>query len=116
MSRPTVFIVQEPWPDRDTGERIRDFTPAERFGDLKILLPHDHGPSSNLGLDLIEAGLRDYSTSDYIVCSGHPAAIGVATAIVSRFGPVKLLIWSGRTREYNVIYFDPAVIEHATVG
>jgi hypothetical protein len=104
--RPTAFVIQEPWPDRDTGESVRDFTPAETYGRLRFLLPPDRLPTDHLVEDLLAAGLEDWDPTDYLVCSGHPAAIGIATALVATRGPVQLLIWSGRRRGYDVITFS----------
>lgn len=109
-----VFVIQEPWPNRDTGEPVRDFTPAETYGKLHMLLPCDHAPSEHLADDLLNAGLRhEYRVGDYLVCSGHPAAIGIATAIAAQRGPVNLLVWSGRRRNYNVVKFDLKAVEPA---
>lgn len=104
---PTVFVTQEPWPDRETGEPIRDFTPAERYGKLKILLPSDHPPSGRLAREMLDAGLDQYSPEDYIVLSGHPATIGVAVALAAQRCPVvRLLMWSGRKRAYDLVVVD----------
>ena len=104
---PTVFVTQEPWPSRETGEPVRDFTPAQQYGKLKILLPSDHPPSGRLPQEMLAAGMADYEPEDYIVLSGHPAAIGVAVALASQRCPVvRLLMWSGRKRAYDLVVID----------
>ena len=113
---PVVFVVQLPWPDRNTGQAVRDFTPAERYGKLKILLAHDHGVTDDLADDLLDAGLKAWHPGDFLLCSGHPVAIGVATAIAASRGfPVRLLVWSGRTRAYDVVTADPRSWEDPAV-
>lgn len=102
----TVFVTQEPWPDRETGEPVRDFTPAEKWGRLKILLPHDHNPDGLLYDDIMTAGFDAYVPGDYIVCSGHPVVIGAVCAIAAQRGPLNLLVWSGRLRNYDNVVFN----------
>lgn len=103
---PTVFVTQEPWPDRNTGQPRYDFTPAMRYGKLKILLGCEYNPNDNLAQDLLDAGLNEFQEGDSLVLAGHPAVIGVATALAAEIAPVRLLIWSGRLREYEPIIFD----------
>ena len=106
VDRPTVFVVQEPWPDRQTGESRRDFTPAERHGRLKFLLPHDYTIGKDIAAVLLNNGLAAWRPMDFLLCAGHPVAIGVATALAVARGPINLLVWSGRRRNYAIVKVD----------
>jgi hypothetical protein len=52
--------------------------------------------------------LRDFKGTDYILCMGDPAIIGLSTAVVSDVtnGKFNLLKWDRQERRYYPLTFD----------
>ena len=72
----TVYVLQE------MGRNIRS---AEKFGDLKVVLPDNKQivlSSGPLTFKLKHA-LKDFNDNDYLLLIGDPAIIAVAGAIAS---------------------------------
>lgn len=101
-----VYVVQNHLRyDPDQGELVPryDVSPAERFGTIRFILT----PRANMNrpeelvakMDLILAGFND---EDYLLPIGNPALIGWAIAIAAAHngGKVRLLVWSGKERDY----------------
>ena len=87
----TVYVVQEP--------RGINLTPAEQYGELKVLLPpgnvaYSTGPT----VSRLKRGLATYADSDYLLMVGDPSAIAVAGAVVSKPMPKKTTCLSGLSR------------------
>lgn len=109
----TVFIVQE--------MRGRDITDASEFGDLEILLTAKEQIGSFLMLgenpmsvvpDAIRRRmlekLKTFSEKDYLLLAGDPAAIALASAIVSYItsGCFKVLKWDRLEQKYFPLLVD----------
>lgn len=97
----TVYVVQEP--------RGINLTPAEQYGELKVLLPpgnvaYSTGPT----VSRLKRGLATYADSDYLLMVGDPSAIAVAGAVASMInhGRMKLLKWDRQEMKYYVVQFD----------
>ena len=91
---------------------IQDFgtwnlTPAMEFGKIKVLLPARRQIifSSAPTVNRLREQLREITDDDYLLLSGDPAAIGVASAIVSEYlnGKLNLLKWEKQERLYYPI-------------
>ena len=97
----TVYVLQE------MGRNIRS---AEKFGDLKVLLPDNRqivlsaGPMSFK----IQQELKDFNDNDYLLLMGDPAIIAVAGAVVSDVngGKFKVLKWDRDEKRYYDIEID----------
>jgi len=56
----------------------------------------------------MQKNLRDFTSNDFILCTGDPAIIGLSTAIVSdqTQGQFNLLKWDKRERTYYPLNID----------
>lgn len=111
---PKVFMPNLPMRKHpDTREWVPsiDPTPAEKHGELVVLLTQDE---VNAGLancsQAIRKRLADSSPDDFILCTGRPAlqmAIGVEWYRRHPGSPMKLLEWDARLRSYLAVEFRP---------
>jgi hypothetical protein len=97
----TVYVLQE------MGRNIRS---AEKFGDLKVVLPDNRQivlSSSPLTFKL-QHELKDFNDKDYLLLMGDPAIIAVAGAVVSDVngGRFKVLKWDRDEKKYYDIEID----------
>ena len=97
----TVYVLQE------MGRNIRS---AEKFGDLKVLLPENSQIilSPTYVIQTLKQKLKDYQLDDYLLLTGDPAIIGVACSIVSDItnGKYNLLKWDKQERRYYPVEID----------
>ena len=94
----TVYVLQE------MGRNIRS---AEKFGDLKIVLPDNKQMILSSGplTFKLKQELRDFNDNDYLLLIGDPAIIAVAGAIAAEHnnGRFKVLKWDrNETRYYDI--------------
>ena len=97
----TVYVLQE------MGRNIRS---AEKFGDLKVVLPDNRqivlsaGPMSFK----IQQELKDFNDNDYLLLMGDPAIIALAGAVASDVngGKFKVLKWDRDEKRYYDIEID----------
>ena len=97
----TVYVLQE------MGRNIRS---AEKFGDLKVVLPDNKQivlSSGPLTFKLKHA-LKDFNDNDYLLLIGDPAIIALAGAVVSNVngGKFKVLKWDRDEKQYYDIEID----------
>lgn len=99
-SAPRVFVVQE--------QPRYDITHAQKFGTLVIVLP-----PGNITYDMEHAisrmrhVLKDVTENDWLLLTGDPMAIGLATHFVAaKLGKVRLLKWNRRNLEYIPMKLD----------
>lgn len=97
-----VYVVQ--------ANRKHDVVPAMRFGDLVELLPEDESIVLSTGFVIqhLRSKLRDFCDQDYLLLSGDPIAIGLATVVASDIngGRVKMLKWHRREQRYFEVQAD----------
>ena len=84
--------------------------PAEKFGDLKIMLPDRKQmilASGPLTVEL-QKHLKDFNDNDYLLLIGDPAIIGLCCAIASDFnnGKFKVLKWDRNDKRYYDLEID----------
>lgn len=93
---PIVYVVQE--------QPNHDLAPAMEFGRIKTILPPgDANFSYEFTVSKLREVLRDFQLDDYLLLTGDPVAIGLATTIVfnnSYPEPVNMLKWMRRERKY----------------
>ena len=97
----TVYVLQE---------MGRNFRSAEKFGDLKVLLPDNKQivlSSGPLTHKLMKE-LKDFNDNDYLLLIGDPAIIAIAGAIASEMnrGKFKVLRWDRNESRYYDIEID----------
>jgi len=83
---------------------------AEKFGDLKIMLPDRKQmilASGPLTFEL-QKHLKDFNDNDYLLLIGDPAIIGVCCAIAADInnGKFKVLKWDRIDRKYYDLEID----------
>ena len=83
---------------------------AEKFGDLKIMLPDRKQmilASGPLTFEL-QKHLKDFNDNDYLLLIGDPAIIGLCCAIASDFnnGKFKVLKWVRNDKRYYDLEID----------
>jgi len=97
----TVYVLQE------MGRNIRS---AEKFGDLKIVLPDNKQIILSSGplTFKLQQELRDFNDNDYLLLIGDPAIIAVAGAIAADInnGRFKVLKWDRNETKYYDIEID----------
>ena len=97
----TVYVLQE------MGRNIRS---AEKFGDLKVLLPDNKQivlSSGPLTHKLMKE-LKDFNDNDYLLLIGDPAIIAVCGAIAADVngGRFKVLKWDRNDKRYYDLEID----------
>ena len=97
----TVYVLQE------MGRNIRS---AEKFGDLKVVLPDNRQIVLSSGplTFKLRHELKDFNDDDYLLLMGDPAIIAVAGAVVSDVngGKFKVLKWDRDEKRYYDIEID----------
>jgi hypothetical protein len=79
-----------------------DLKPAERFGDVCVVLPPD-AYRAGLGpcLPAMSEAMKDFSEHDYIIAVGDPGFIGAAAILAyKRTGRLRMLKWDRRADDY----------------
>ena len=101
-----VYVIQE-IPGTKTGNPKINIMGATNYGDLVFLLPEFSQMIFSPGplIRKLRAGLKNFSSRDYLLLTGDPAIIGVACSIVSDLtnGKYKLLKWDRQERKYYPI-------------
>ena len=97
----TVYVLQE------MGRNIRS---AEKFGELKVLLPDNKQIVLSSG-PITQKLRKEWSTfcdDDYLLLIGDPAIIALAGAVVSEMnrGKFKILKWDRDEKRYYDIEID----------
>ena len=97
----TVYVLQE------MGRNIRS---AEKFGDLKVLLPDNRQIvlSSGAIAFKLKQELKNFNDDDYLLLIGDPAIIAVAAAVAAKVnnGFFKVLKWDRDDKAYYDIEID----------
>lgn len=100
--RSRVFAVQE--------DPKKNMLPALDYGDLEHILSalDQIGLTPGPWVRKIETALHDFTTNDYILAVGDPAAIGVACAVASQMtgGNFQMLKWDRQERRYFPVRID----------
>ena len=98
-----VYVLQHP------PQNI-NILQASDYGYLVICLPENSQMifSSGPFIHKMRKNLRDFKETDYILCTGDPAIIGLSTAIVSDItqGKFNLLKWDRQERRYYPLSFN----------
>ena len=89
------------------GRNVRS---AEKFGDLKVVLPDNRQivlSSGPLAFKL-QQELKDFNDNDYLLLMGDPAIIALAGAVASDVngGKFKVLKWDRDEKRYYDIEID----------
>ena len=83
---------------------------AEKFGDLKIMLPDRKQKILASGplTFALQKQLKDFNDNDYLLLIGDPAIIGLCCAIASDFnnGKFKVLKWDRNDKRYYDLEID----------
>jgi len=101
----TVYVIQRQmkW-DNDTEEWVPQFNmnQAHEYGEVVYLLGPKATPYDKKVVRELKLKLKDFSSSDFLLLTGNPCLIGLATAIASRKsgGFLKFLQWSGKYNKY----------------
>jgi hypothetical protein len=117
MSRPKVYILQEPFRrDEETGEMVpvMDFRKVISFGDPVVCLkPGRVSLSTAYTVDTLREVLSKFTDEDYIVSVGDPTAIFIAAMVIGdlNVGKCKMLKWDKDARQYVCVEVD---IHHRT--
>ena len=97
----TVYVLQE------TGKNFRS---AEKFGNLKVLLPDNRNIILSAGpvAHKLRKELKDFCDEDYLLLIGDPAIIAVAGAIAAENnnGRFRVLKWDRNEAQYYDIEID----------
>lgn len=106
-----VYVVQDTRKKGENGELVPrfDITPALEFGSIEYLLPP--GMRVYNGRDVLgtlRVKLSEYDDSDFILCTGDPAACAIAVNAAARVnkGKVKLLVWDRKASAYIPVPVD----------
>ena len=97
----TVYLLQE------MGRNVRS---AEKFGDLKVVLPDNRQIVLSSGplTFKLQHELKDFNDDDYLLLMGDPAIIALAGAVASDVngGRFKILKWDRDEKKYYDIEID----------
>ena len=106
MSERIVYVIQEVAGTQAGNPKI-NIMGASKYGKFKFLLPEFSQIIFSPGplIYKLRQGLKDYTSSDYLLLTGDPAIIGVACSLVSDItnGKYKLLKWDKQERKYYPI-------------
>ena len=93
-----VFVIQE--------VPGRNILSAEAYGRLEICLPYQQIVlSADSSVRILKEKLSSFTNKDYLLLTGDPVAIGIATAIAARAagGIVNFLKWDRQEARYYVV-------------
>lgn len=96
-----VYVVQEQY-----GKNI---LPAEKFGQLEILLPNAQVSfSSGPAVFILRKKLQKFCDDDYLLLIGDPILIGLASIVAAGFnnGKVRFLKWDRQEKKYFTVSVD----------
>lgn len=82
-----------------------DLSPAEKFGELVVLLPPDaQRIDINACKVAMEERMASYSEDDFLLSIGYPWMLTMAGAIACREtgGLIRQLIWDKRAKDYRI--------------
>jgi len=106
MEDKIVYVVQDV-PGSRAGMPKINIIGAANFGKLKVLLPENAQIilSSGPVIFKLKRLLKDYKPTDYLLLTGDPAIISVASSIVSNMtnGKYNLLKWDRQEKMYYPI-------------
>ena len=106
MSERIVYVIQEVSGTQEGNPKI-NIMGASKYGKFKFLLPEFSQIIFSPGplIYKLRQGLKNYTSSDYLLLTGDPAIIGVACSLVSDItnGRYKLLKWDKQERKYYPI-------------
>lgn len=116
-TEPRVYVVQEPLRHSNAvgGTRPKfDITPAREFGEIVICLDWadtGRGFSCDEVLWKLRRALNDYRDDDYLLMTGNPTAMALASIVASEVndGRIRLLVWTKDGPDngyYNVADID----------
>ena len=97
-----VYVLQHP-------PRNINILTASDYGYLVICLPENSQMMFSPApfIHKMRKNLRDFKKSDYILCTGDPAIIGLSTAIVAEYtGMFNLLKWDRQEKRYYPLSFN----------
>lgn len=81
-----------------------DILSGRKWGEMRVLLPWKQQVLLDASgtVDMVRRKLRGFSSRDYILCAGDPAAIGIACAIAAKEnnGRISVLKWDRYDRAY----------------
>ena len=105
-----VYIPQEPRKrDPKTGRWMQayDLSPAKKFGELKVLLPHGSLPiDTEPMISTLEDSLKNFSDDDYLLAIGNPTAMVMAGIIASKnTDKLNMLYWDAKVKDYISVEF-----------
>lgn len=106
--RNRIFVVNEPLqraPNGDGWMRKINLEPAREHGELVFLLPAGQLPSDPAPtVDALKRGLAGLCRNDALLLVGDMRAIAWAVAIASSHtgGLLRLLVWDGARRRYEL--------------
>lgn len=89
--------------DDGVAKPVHDVTPAAVYGDVEVLINTNHvGISMRPLVAMFKNALKDFSDDDYILPTGDPVAIAVASIIAAKNnrGNVNFLRFDRQTRQY----------------
>jgi len=102
----TVYIIQE-LPGTKAGAPKFNIMGAQKYGTLKTLLPEHSQIILSPGplIFKLRKLLKDYTDKDFLLLTGDPAIISVASSIVSNMtnGKYNLLKWDRQEKMYYPI-------------
>lgn len=83
-----------------------DLTPALKYGDLELLI--DTGVVIGIAvaplLATLKDKLRNFCDDDYLILTGNPVAMGLATAVaIKQNGRAKILVWDRKESTYYMV-------------
>jgi hypothetical protein len=105
MSVPRVFIpqiVKRFDQVKRVSVDVHDFTPAEVFGQLEIVLDENDDPTLiSRMVPKVEKKLSDFSPDDFFLAVGSPVLIGVCCGVILRQNRrMKMLTWVREMKTY----------------
>jgi hypothetical protein len=105
----TVFVVQ--------AIKGGTFKGADRFGDLNIIFEVEHQVviSAIPTLRKLNEALENFSNDDFLLLSGDPILIGLATTVAANKnnGQIRFLIWSKIDKAHYEVKLDLNYTEEA---
>lgn len=106
-----VYVVQRQLRRDESGRMVfaHDFTPAENFGRIVVLLDHSASPYATKSVcTVLHNALCEFSDDDYLLLVGAPSLIGAAMSIAADYndGRVKVLNWSKAENTYVPAFWN----------
>jgi hypothetical protein len=106
----TVYAVKEQNFKGMVGSQVMDYSPAEKFGELKFITTFDmplhvNSPARQVWREEVLEFVRNYDpVKDFVILTGQPISIFIIGMMIAEAHKMpRFLKWQGQTGDYRIV-------------